>query len=206
MFQRMLEASRAVLLHPSVSTFEEYEQDDFGAATVYVLVGAVLAAVLGAIAFAIQGAIQTPLPSSEGIDLNSARGSLVGAIGFNIVGALVGFMIYSLFVYALGRAFGGTGTIGQLAYDISLFWAPMAVARALVDVIAIGPLALLTGVAALGLALYNIYLTYLGIQSGMNLPSNKALIIVLIPWVLLMLFICLLIVGIGVLIGTSQPQ
>ncbi|HEU4327803.1 MAG TPA: Yip1 family protein [Roseiflexaceae bacterium] len=203
MFQRMLQASQAVLLHPSVATFEEYEQDDFGGATVYVLVGAVLSAILGAIAYAIRGPSQAQLDAAADVSTTS---SLAAVVGGNIVGALIGFLIYSVFVYALGRAFGGTGTLGQLAYDISLFWAPMAVVRALVDVVAIGPLAILTGIVGVALAIYNFYLTYLGVQSGMNLPSNKAIIIVLIPWMLFVLLVCVLIFALGALIGISQQQ
>ena len=34
--------------------------------------------------------------------------------------------------------------------------------------------------AALALFIYNIYLTYLGIQSGLNLPKDKAIIVMVI--------------------------
>ncbi|HEX5690660.1 MAG TPA: YIP1 family protein, partial [Roseiflexaceae bacterium] len=38
-------------------------------------------------------------------------------------------------------------------------------------------------IASLALAIYNIYLTYLGIQSGMNLPKDKAI------WVMVIIFL-----------------
>jgi hypothetical protein len=203
MFQQMLNASMAVLRRPAVATFEEYERDDLGWATIYVAIGAVLAGILGAIAFAIQRPfIEQQLRDAEGqlggqIDLSGAMAgqSITGAIFGNLFGTLIGFFIFLGIVYLLGRAFGGTGSFGQLAYDVSLFWAPLLVLRALISIIGIGPLAILTGLVSLAVAIYNIYLTYLGIQSGMNLPSNKALYVMLILVAIFVgLFVCVCVV------------
>lgn len=215
MFRDMLNASLAVLRRPSVSTFEEFERDDLGAATVYVLIGALISAVLGAIAFAIQRPyIEEQLRNLEGqlggqfgqmpFDNILTPGSLIGAITNQLVWALIGFFIFLGLVYLIGRAMGGTGTFGQLAYDIALFWAPLAVVRAAVSILAIGPLAFLTGLISLLVAGYNLYLTYLGIQSGMNLPPNKALIIVLIPFLLGLLACCALLFAAGWFITSVQ--
>src|SRR5215211_7445266 len=56
MFQQMLNASRAVLLRPSVATFEEYERDDLGEALIYTLIAAIAAAILRAIGGLLQRA------------------------------------------------------------------------------------------------------------------------------------------------------
>lgn len=217
MFQQMFNASLAVLRRPSVSTFEEHEKDDLGSATIYVVVGALIAAVLGAIAFTIQRPyleqqardLQQQLGSQFGgqmpaFDTLLAPRSLVGSVIGQIGWALVGFFIFLGLVYLIGRAFGGTGTFGQLAYDMALFWAPLAVLRAAISVIAIGPLAFLTGLVSLAVGLYSLYLTYLGIQSGMNLPPNKALIIMLIPAIIALVGCCGLALLIGVLVGAAR--
>jgi Yip1 domain len=153
-FQTMINSSMAVLQHPSVATFEEHEKNDLQSATIYVAIGGLLAGVFGAIA----GAIRNTSVSS---------GLISG-----ILGALIGFFIYTGLVYLLGRAFGGTGNFGELAYDISLFSAPLTAVGSLLSIVPI-----LGGIVALLLFLYQIYLTYLGIQSGMNLPKEKALLV-----------------------------
>lgn len=212
MFQQMLAASLAVLRRPSVSTFEEFERDDLGAATVYVLLGALLSGILGVIAYVIQRPFieqrlrQRPPDQPFAFDPVLMPGSLPAALGGNLIGALLGFFIFLALVFLLGRAFGGTGTFGQLAYDISLFWAPLAVIRALISLIAIGPLSILSGLALFAVGIYNLYLTYLGIQSGMNLPPRKALIIVLIPFILVIVLCCILALAVGWLISVSGQQ
>lgn len=156
-FQTMLNSSMAVLQHPAVATFEEHEKNDLQAATIYVVIGGLLSGVFGAIRAATQ----------QG---NVGTGLIGGAIG-----ALIGFYIYLGLVYVLGRAFGGTGNFGELAYDISLFSAPITAVGSLLGIIPV-----LGGIAALVLGIYQIYLTYLGIQSGMNLPKDKAIIVMVI--------------------------
>ena len=165
-FQTMLNSSMAVIRQPSVSTFEEHEKNDLQAATIYIAIAAAINGVLAALSAAIQ---RTP-----GV-------SLIGALIGGVLASLIGFYIYMGFVYLLGRAFGGTGNFGELTYDISLFSAPLSVVGSLLNLIPfLGP------IAALVLGLYEIYLTYLGIQSGLNLPKNKALLVMVIMFVILL--------------------
>ena len=65
-----------------------------------------------------------------------------------------------------------------------------AVINALVGVISIGPLACPTFIVTIALAFYNLYLSWLSIQSGMNLPPNKALIVILLPFLAGLLLCC----------------
>lgn len=44
----------------------------------------------------------------------------------------------------------------------------------------VGIIPVVGGFISLAVAIYSLYLTYLAIQSGMNLPANKALYVVLI--------------------------
>jgi hypothetical protein len=202
-FPYMLNASMAVLRRPAVGTFEEYEKNNLQWATIYVAIAAVVSAILGAIAFTIQRPyIEQQLRDAETqlggqIDLTGALASrsIVGAIFSGLLGTLIGFFIFLGIVYLIGRAFGGTGNFGELAFDMSLFWAPLMVVRSLISVIAIGPLAFLTGLISLVIAIYNLYLTYLAIQSGMNLPKNKALYVILIIFgVILLIGVCVFVV------------
>jgi hypothetical protein len=201
MFQQMLNSSRAVLLRPSVASFEEHERNDLGWATIYIAIGAIITALLGAISFV----IQRPFLEQQMADLEQqlggqplppfvttfmGGGGLVVTMAINLLSTLVIYFIWTGFVYLLGRAFGGTGAFGELAYDIALFWAPVSVITSLIGLAGIGPLACLTGLVSLALFIYNIYLSYLSIQAGMNLPSNRALIVILIPILVVVLGCC----------------
>jgi hypothetical protein len=216
-FQYMFNASMAVLRRPAVGTFEEYEKNNLQWATIYVAIAAVVSAILGAIAFTIQRPYieqqlrdaQTQLGGQIDLTGGLASQSLVGAIVSGLLGTLIGFFIFLGIVYLIGRAFGGTGNFGELAFDMSLFWAPLMVIRALISVIAIGPLALLTGLVSFVVAIYNLYLTYLAIQSGMNLPKNKALYVILIIFgILLAIGLCVFVVfaaALAALFRSTQP-
>jgi hypothetical protein len=213
----MLNASMAVLRRPAAGTFEEYEKNNVQWATIYVAIAAVLSAILGAIAFIIQRPyIEQQLRDAETqlggqLDLTGALASrsIVGAIFGGLLGTLIGFFIFLGIVYLIGRAFGGTGNFGELAFDMSLFWAPLMVVRSLIGIIAIGPLAFLTGLVSLAIGIYNLYLTYLAIQSGMNLPKNKALYVILIIFgVILAIGVCVFVVfaaALAALFSSSQP-
>jgi Yip1 domain len=109
-------------------------------------------------------------------------------------------------VYGLGRAFGGTGQFGELAWGLSLFSSPLAVVSTIVAVIPF-----VGGIAAFALSLYGLYLTYLAIQSGMNLPSQKALYVILVLFLIFLGLFCfvfgaalLAIIGLGAA-GSVSP-
>jgi hypothetical protein len=172
-FQTMFNSSRAVITSPSVSTFEEHEKNDLQAATIYIVIAAAINGILTALGLAIS---------------NAPGGSFFGALIGAIIGTLIVFYIYMAIVYFLGKAFGGTGNFGELAYDIALFSAPLSVVGSLLNIIPF-----IGWIAVIALGLYQIYLTYLGIQSGLNLPKDKALIVMVIIFVI--------IVAIGVCIG-----
>lgn len=80
--------------------------------------------------------------------------------------------------------FGGTGAFGELAYDLSLFGAPLTVIGAILSLVP-----LLNFAAFFVLWAYSLYLTYLGIQAGMNLPASKARYVILIQLVVGLLII-----------------
>jgi hypothetical protein len=196
--QYMLNASRAVLTRPSVSTFEEFERDDLNWAAIYIVIGAVIAAILSALGTAINPPDLSELPPEL---RGAAQPGIVGSVVGGVTGALIGYFIWLGLVYFVGRLFGGQGQFGELAFDVSLYWTPLSVATSLLNVV---QLPLLTGLALLAAFVYNVYLTYLSIQSGMNLPRDKALYVMLVIVGVFVALICglaLLVAALGVAIG-----
>jgi hypothetical protein len=198
MFQQMLNASRAVLLRPSVATFEEHERDDLGWALIYTVIAAVAAAILRAIGAQLQrAALQAQLGNLERqlgdspmlplIRSLAGGGGLVASLIFTLIAAIIIFFLVVVVIYLLGRAFGGTGTFGELAYDISLYSAPLTVVAALFGIIPI-----VGGLVGLLIFIYEIYLIWLAVQAGMNLPGGKALWVILIPLIVLVVLCCAL--------------
>jgi hypothetical protein len=195
MFQEMINGTVAVLTRPSVSTFEEHEKNNLQWALIYVGIAGIINAILSAIfapIYASQAAGQLDQIraqfEAQGLDqatidqfmaqaqAQAAAGSnIVSSIIFGLIGTIIGFLIYVGVVYLLGRAFGGSGQFGELAYDLSLFWAPVSIGAVILNVIPF-----VGGILGFALGLYNIFLTYLAIQSGMNLERNKALYVMII--------------------------
>jgi hypothetical protein len=171
MFQQMINGSIAVLTRPSASTFEEHEQNNLGWALIYSLIAGVINAIInwvGSLVFP----QQVDMPGMEP-GMAAAQPGLFGLIIGSLIGTTIGLLIYWGIVYGLGRAFGGTGAFGELAYGFALFSAPLTVLGTLVGIIPV-----VGGFISLAVAIYSLYLTYLAIQSGMNLPANKALYVV----------------------------
>jgi len=180
MFQEMINGSIAVLSKPSVSTFEEHEKDNLNWALIYSVIAGVINAVLALIGSAISGT-------------GSRAG---GTIGGAVIGTIIGLLISWGITYGLGRAFGGTGSFGELAYDLSLFGAPLTVASGILSLIPVlGP------IATIAVAIYSLYLTYLGIQAGLNLPSQKALYVILIEIAIFVVIIGCIAVFFGAIIA-----
>lgn len=171
MFQEMINGSIAVLSRPSVATFEEHEKNNLAWALIYSVIAGVINSIFAAIGASISG-------SGAGIGT---------AIGSGIIGTVIGLLVSWGITFGLGRAFGGTGSFGELAWDFALFSAPLTIVGGLLGLIPI-----LGGIAAILLLIYNFYLTYLAIQAGMNLPSNKALYVILIEIAIgLVIVVCL---------------
>ncbi|NWF79893.1 MAG: YIP1 family protein [Chloroflexi bacterium] len=183
MFQEMINGSIAVLTRPSVATFEEYEKNNLGWALIYSVIAGVINAIISAIRAALFPVTLNPEMQAQleasGIDPTTAAAQpgLFASIVGTIIATVIGLLIVWGLTYLLGRAFGGTGEFGELAYDMALFGAPLTVIASLLGLIPI-----LGSIAAIGVAIYNLYLTYLAIQSGMNLPGNKALYVILIQF------------------------
>lgn len=190
MFQEMINGTVAVLSRPSVSTFEEHEKDNLGWAVLYYVIAAVINGIITAITYPFTSArLQSQFAELPGGTAQAANPGIVGSVVGSIIGTLIILFLYLGLVYLIGRAFGGTGNFGELAYDIALFGAPLSVAANIVNIIPF-----VGWVLGLAIFVYNIYLTYLGIQSGMNLPKDKALYVILILAAIgIAIFLCIIV-------------
>jgi hypothetical protein len=208
MLNTMLHSSWVVVTRPAVANFEEHERNQLGWALVYVALGTTVTAAISWVAHLIQApflarqyavlfAELARLEAATGLDLAFEPIFTPSNPGIpiisNVLMSLVGFLTYLGIVFLLGRAVGGTGRLGELAYDLALFWVPVSVVAALVNAFSIGFFACLTAPVAIFVTLYGFYLTYLSVQSGMNLSARKARLLVLIPVLLWLLTMCSLI-------------
>nr|WP_274703554.1 Yip1 family protein [Chloroflexus aurantiacus] len=197
----MVNGSIAVLTRPSVQSFEQHERDNLVWALIYAVIASVINGILAAITAPLRvGELRAQLETQgvppDAIEAAIAQqGNPIIAIFAGIFGTIIGSLIIWGFIYLLGRAFGGTGSFGELAWGLSLFSSPLAVAQSIVSVIP-----LVGDILLLGLSIYGVYLTYLAIQSGMNLPSQKALYIAIILLVITLLFLCVT-VGLAAIVG-----
>lgn len=203
MFQEMINGSVAVFTKPSVSTFEEHEKNNLTWALIYSVIAGVINAILSTLRLSLfPAAIPADMPPEFAA---AAQPSILGAIAGGIFGTIIGLLMIWGLTFLLGRAFGGTGQFGELAYDLSLFGAPLTVIGSLLAFIPI-----LGGIAAFALSVYNLYLTYLAIQSGMNLPSQKALYVILIEFAIgvaiVLCFVLFAAVIIGIIAGGASGQ
>ncbi len=192
MIQEMINGSVAVLTNPSVQTFERHERDNLGWALIYAAIASVINGIISAITSPFQmGELRAQLEaqglSPDMIETTIAQQSNPIFVVFGgVFGTIIGSLVIWGVIYLLGRAFGGTGSFGELAWGISLFSSPLSVAQFIVSSIPF-----VDWILSLALVIYGIYLNYLAIQSGMNLPSQKALYISIILLVIGLFFWCI---------------
>ncbi len=156
----MVNSSVVVLTKPSVSTFEMYERrGNLQNSLIYVGAAAVIAGVLGLV-----------------------RGGILGLLA-GVVSALVGFLVFTFAVFYIGRSQGGTGSLDEVAYTFSLFWAPLTVLSAVLGLIGrVIPLlgCLIGAPLAIVILIAEVYLGYLAVQSSMNMTDRTKAIITLV--------------------------
>lgn len=204
MIQEMINGSIAVLTKPSAQTFEQHERDNLVWALIYAVIASVINGILTAITWPLQvGQIRAQLEAqnlpSDVIETTLAQeGNIINLVLSGIFSTIIGSLIIWGLIYLLGRAFGGTGSFGELAWGISLFSSPLSVAQTLASAI---PLPLISGVISLALTLYGVYLVYLAIQSGMNLPARKALYIAIILAIIAIIIAGTIIAAVSLALG-----
>ncbi|WP_322488386.1 Yip1 family protein [Chloroflexus sp.] len=209
MFQEMVNGSIAVLTKPSAQTFEQHERDNLVWALIYAVIASAINGILAAITWPLRvGAIRAQLEAqglpSDVVDATLAQqGNVISLVLGGIFSTIIGSLVVWGLIYLLGRAFGGTGSFGELAWGISLFSSPLAVGQTIANAIPF-----IGFIISFGLTVYGIYLTYIAIQSGMNLPARKALYVAIILFVIGTIFICVttgLLAAVTLLSGGFAP-
>ena len=154
----MINQSRDVLTKPSVATFERYEsQGSLVDAMVYVAIAAGITGIFGL---------------SDGIS-----GFMSG-----VLVTVLGFLVFTYLVYYIGKQQGGSGSLDEVAYTFSLFWAPLAVIFGILTFVLLITIIgiLLIPVVGILAIVVNIYFAYLAVQSSMNLPPSGKVWMVLL--------------------------
>lgn len=154
----MFNQSIKVLSKPSVQTFEEFEnKGTMREALIYVAIAAAVSGLLG-------------------------LGSGIGGLISNVIVAVAGFLVFTYIVQVFGKSQGGTGTLDQVAYTFSLFWAPLTVAFSLASLVLLITLVgiFLIPLLAIAAIVANVYFGWLGVQSSMNLTDTGKAWLVLI--------------------------
>jgi len=168
----MVNGSLAVIFSPSVSSFEEHERNNLGAALGYLTIASVISAIVLLLASWFLPTLNSVFSSQEGaLDLLTFIGMVVGVV-------ISGCLLWAG-VFLVGRMMGGTGRFGEIAYDLALFTAPLAVIQT-----ALGIIPVVGSLLTMPLSIYSLYLTYLAIQCGMNLPSSRAIYVCILLLVL----------------------
>jgi len=161
----MVNQSVTVLTKPGVATFEQFERRG-GQREGFVYVGT--AAAIGAI-----------ISLLVGVFTMGPVGGIISGIAAFIL-PLVGFFLSGTLIHYIGTTQGGTGTKDEVFYTISLFLAPILAINVTIGIIPL--LACLVAPLTLALGIYQIYLGYLSIRSSMNLDQNKAIITMVVSW------------------------
>jgi hypothetical protein len=187
----MVNQSVTVLTKPGVATFEQFERSG-GQREGLVYVGT--AAAIGAVISLLVGVFT----------LGPIGGIISGIAAFIL--PLVGFYLSGTLIHYIGTTQGGTGTKDEVFYTISLFLAPILAING-----TIGNIPFLNCIAlpaTLALGIYQIYLGYLSIRSSMNLDQNKAIITMVVSWIVQVIALSILggvIGGLLVAVGAVAP-
>jgi hypothetical protein len=192
MFADLLQGSLAVLRRPTVPTFLHHKREAIGWATLYVVLGTLIAVGLDWLDYQVDAPYtsarvadlrgQISQLESPSLDMSGVIGqpSLAASLTRSVLSSLFGFGVLVGVVHLVRRLVGGSGSIVGLAYVIALYWPPMAVLVALAMLMFSGPLSWFQGVAILLLSLYNLFLTSIAMQAGLNLTSRCAGLVVLL--------------------------
>jgi hypothetical protein len=201
-----------VLTHPSEETFAQERQKpeaNLTTALIWIVIAAVVSAVFGFITaqfmFAAQGPMlsqmfdQMDLPpeARDQITQLLSSGPMAGMMGgasvFSIILAPIFFLIWAGILHLVAQALGGSGDYGRYAYLLAVFQAPLTIILAI-----IGLVPFLGGCLGFIGWIYGLVLTYYATKVEYNLPSGRAIAVVIIPMlVVLAFFACIAIAFAG---------
>lgn len=187
---------------------EKHENASLGTAILWIVIAAVIIALFAIIGVFIQKALGAP--SSLALYLkfvgvapdrisqilaNIERGvttSILSGIVRSLLLFPLVFLITSGIYWLIARAFGGRGSFGLQSYMMASYFAPLMIVNA---VLALFPL--IGAFLGLLVSLYVVVLNYFAIKVAHKLEPNKALLTILLPYILAALFLCCIFLATG---------
>jgi hypothetical protein len=100
---------------------------------------------------------------------------------FGIIGGFVASFIFAGAIYLMANALGGKTDFNRLYYMLSVVYAPIAVATAIVYVVAALPFAGMIAIVNLLIGLYGLYILTLAMQATYKFDTTKAVLTWLVP-------------------------
>lgn len=146
----MFNQSIQVISKPSVATFEQFENKvTLREAVIYVLTAGIIVGLLN-------------------------WGGGFGGFLSGIIVTIIGFLVFTYLVHYVGKSQGGTGTLDNVAYTFALFWVPISVLTAVLNLVLIVTLIgiLLIPLLMIASLVVDVYFAYLAVQSSMNLRES----------------------------------
>jgi hypothetical protein len=187
-FQSVFRQWQAVLLRPSVATFDaQLPSANWNVVWIGLVILAVARAIFGFIS------------SAEGAAMFHTAAPGFGTIVGGFIGVFIGFFVIAGVLYLVAKLFGGTGTFMPYAYALALFYVPLGIISAVVGIIPV-----LGVIVAFLLGLYEIYLAILATASVHRLDMGKSSAVVLIPIAILFVIVVVLtIAGLALLVAAG---
>jgi hypothetical protein len=175
--------------HPYQSYEKEKKNADFGSATTTFAYIGLVNAVIAIVVMALVLALALPF---VGISLTIA-GAIMLLVAYPIASVIVGFMV-SLLYFVIAKVVGGKGGYMEQTYAMALVSGGVTLMILPFNVLQIVPLVGgIFGLAGLAVALYGIVSQYRMIRAVHSLSQLRAIIVLLVPFLLIMAFVFLVV-------------
>lgn len=206
MFKQLLQNSLTVLRRPAVKTFQEVNVDNWQWAFLYLATGTVLATLVTMVTNALQASAREQqrlellqrFGSSSFTSLLSNMQNPFFTLATGIFSFFFVVLLWILLPYWLGRAFGGSKSFGNFAYNNSLFITPITILDSLLALTLSGLVGGLFLFLSLSLDAICFYLIYVNLQAALGLSKGKSALVIFIPIMLAVILFCGLIIFLSV--------
>lgn len=188
-----------VLTRPGVQSFAE-EQSNAGWGIIWLqllglgLFGTVIAVLHSFLESALRGFAPGGGIVAVVLALYNLAGSFLSFSSF--LSVIAGFFIVVGIQYWLAKVFGGNGYFRQQGYSYLLFFAPLTVLSAVLNLIPVFGF-----LAVFGIGVYQIVLNVFSIMAAHRLSGGKATIVVMIPITVILILVALLFIALVFLIA-----
>lgn len=191
---------RAVLDYKNVESYlaKQVPKANWGATIINMALTAIIGGIISIIVAVLRPIVSNMLPSIAGTGMAalSSGGMGIGMTIAVLVGGFVGFFIMGCVLHLMAKAFGGTGSMVQLIYMMSIISLAIVPISALFALLSVIPcVSCIISIGLLALLAYIYYLYYIIIKMVYKLDSKKA-IMALAAYFVLIIVAVLIILGI----------